>query len=49
MAFSAQSIQRRTITSQNLMIVDPCIIVQFIKKNPTRCNNVSKFHYSIIV
>jgi len=32
--------------SRNLMFVDPCIIVQFIKKNPTRCNNVSKFYYS---
>jgi len=28
------------------MLVDPCIIVQFTKKNPTRCNNVSKFYYS---
>jgi len=27
----------------NLMFVDPCIIVQFIQKNPTRCNSVSKF------
>jgi hypothetical protein len=25
------------------MFVDPCIIVQFINKNPTRCNSVSKF------
>jgi len=25
------------------MFVEPCIIVQFIKKNPTRCNNVSNF------
>ena len=25
------------------MFVDPCIIAQFIKKNPTRCNSVSKF------
>jgi len=32
-----------------LMFVDPCIIVQFIKKNPTRCNNVSKFYYSIFI
>jgi hypothetical protein len=24
----------------HLMFVDPCIIVQFIKKNPKRCNNV---------
>jgi hypothetical protein len=23
--------------------MDPCIIGQFTKKNPTRCNNVSKF------
>jgi len=23
--------------------VDLCIIVQFIKKNPTRCNSASKF------
>ena len=33
--------------SQYLTFVDPCIIVQLIKKNPTRCNNVSKFYYSI--
>jgi len=32
-----------------LMFVDPCIIVQFVKKNPTRCNNVSKFYYSIFI
>jgi len=32
-----------------LMFVDPCIIVQFRKKNPTRCNNVSKFYYSIFI
>jgi len=25
------------------MFVDPCIIIQFIQKNPTRCNSVSKF------
>jgi len=31
------------------MFVDPCIIVQFIKKNPTRCNKVSKFYYSIFI
>jgi len=31
------------------MFVDPCIIVKFIQKNPTRCNNVSKFHYSIFI
>jgi len=33
----------------SLMFVDPCVIVQFIKKNPTRCNNVSKFYYSIFI
>jgi hypothetical protein len=27
----------------HLMFVDLCIIVQFIKNYPTRCNNVSKF------
>jgi len=32
-----------------LMFVDPCIIVQFIKKNPTRCKNVSKFYSSIFI
>jgi len=31
------------------MFVDPCIIVRFIKKNPKRCNNVSKFYYSIFI
>jgi len=31
------------------MFVDPCIIVQFVKKNPTRCNNVSEFYYSIFI
>jgi hypothetical protein len=24
-------------------VVDPCIIVKFIQKNPTRCNSISKF------
>jgi len=32
-----------------LTFVDLCIIVQFIKENPTRCNNVSKFYYSIFI
>jgi hypothetical protein len=27
----------------NWMFVDPCIIVKFINKKPTRCNSVSKF------
>ena len=33
----------------NLMFVDPCTIVQFTKKNPTRCNSVSEFYYSIFI
>ena len=33
----------------NLKFVCPCIIVRSIKKNPTRCNNVSKFYYSIFI
>jgi hypothetical protein len=32
-----------------LMFMDLCITVQFIKKNPTRSNNVSKFYYSIFI
>jgi hypothetical protein len=24
-------------------VVDPCIVVQLIQKNPARCNSVSKF------
>jgi len=31
----------REVVLSFLTFVDPCIIVQFIKKNPTRCNNVS--------
>jgi len=31
------------LQSQNVMFVDPCIIVQFLQKIPTRCNSVSKF------
>jgi len=31
----------------NLMFVDPCTIVQFTKKNPTRCNSVSEFYYTV--
>jgi len=37
---------RKMDVNVSLMFVDPCIIVQFIKKNPTTCNNVSKFYYS---
>ena len=32
-----------------LRLEDPCIIVQFINKDPTRCNSVSKFYYSIFI
>jgi hypothetical protein len=32
-----------------LLFVDPCIVVQFIKKNPTRCNIVSTFYYSMFI
>ena len=32
-----------------LVFVDPCIIVQFTKKNPTRRNKVSKFYYSLFI
>ena len=35
--------------SSVLMFVDPRIIVKFIKKNPTRCNNVSTFYYFIFI
>jgi hypothetical protein len=31
------------------MFVDPCIIVKIMKKNPTRCNNVSKPRYSLFM
>ena len=34
---------------QRLIFVDPGIIVQFIQKNPTRCNNISNFYYSIFI
>jgi hypothetical protein len=37
------------IRGLNVMFVDPCIIVQFLKKNPTRCNSVPKFYYSIFI
>jgi hypothetical protein len=32
-----------------MTFVDPCTIVKFIKKNLTRCNNISKFYYSIFI
>jgi hypothetical protein len=28
---------------------DEIKVIYFIKKNPTRCNNVSKFYYSISI
>jgi len=33
----------------HFMYLDTYIIVQFIKKHPTRCNNVSNFFYSIFI
>jgi hypothetical protein len=39
----------RMMSKVSLMFVDPCITVQFIKKNPTRCNSVSNFYYSIFI
>ena len=48
-ALNVVSPQTHVIILQHLMFVDPCIIVQFIMKNPTRCNNVSKFYYSIFI
>jgi hypothetical protein len=38
-----------SIDRGHLMFTDLCIVVQFIKKNPTRCNNVSKYYYSIVI
>jgi hypothetical protein len=37
------------ICKWNLIFVDPCITVQFIQKNPTRCNSVSKFLLFLIL
>jgi hypothetical protein len=34
------------IVKLNLMFVDPCLVVQFMKKNPTRCKTISKWYYS---
>ena len=33
----------------NLIVATSCQEMDFIKKNPTRCNNVSKFHYSVFI
>jgi hypothetical protein len=43
------SIHYKVNKSLNLMYLDPCIIVQLIKKNPARCNNISKLYYSIFI
>jgi hypothetical protein len=47
-----QIVSLSNITPENdrvLMFVDQWIIVWFIQKNPTRCNNVSKFYYSTFI
>jgi len=31
-----------------LMFVDPCIIVESIQKNSTRCNSIPKFDFIFI-
>jgi hypothetical protein len=33
----------------HLIFVEPCITVKFIKRNQRRCNNVSKFYYSLFI
>jgi hypothetical protein len=40
---------RRNTTNLNLMFVDPCIIVQLMKKNTTRCNSLSELYYSLFI
>jgi hypothetical protein len=47
LSFSHQPVN--LLTTQFLMFVDLCIIVQFIKKNLVRCNSLSKFYYSIFM
>jgi len=44
-----KQVLRSAWCSASLMFVDACIIVHFIKKNPTRYNNVSKFYCSIFI
>ena len=39
--------KKKPKTSDTLIFMDPCIIVQFTKKNPTRCNSVSEFYYTV--
>jgi hypothetical protein len=41
--FTSNKPRKQCSGSINLMFMDPCITVQFIKKNPTRGNCVSKF------
>jgi len=51
-AFFSHYLVKSTIFERkwlDLMFVDPCTIVRFIKKNPTRCNSVPKFYYSIFI
>ena len=40
--------QHYTAQTPDLMFVDPCIVVQFTKKNLTTCNSVSKFYFIFI-
>ena len=48
-SFTYRTEQVRADEVQRVTFVDPCIVVKFINKNPTRCNNVSKFYYSIFI
>jgi len=48
-AVASQCAYERRRSRVHSMFVDPCIIVKFMKKNPTRCNNVSKFYYSVFI
>jgi hypothetical protein len=45
--FVPEHITFKMYGNTNLMLVDSRIIVQFIKENPTRCNNVSTFYFVI--
>jgi hypothetical protein len=43
-------ITNQSMIFMNLMFMDPCIIVQFIQKNPTRCmQQCIKIYYSIFI
>jgi hypothetical protein len=39
--------RKAELICQDLMFVDPYIVVKFLEKNPKRCNDVSKFYYSL--